>query len=175
VVGIVIDDDGIAVPVPVIGVVVIVGSYAEIEAAEPEALAVSTSQVILMAAAKAAGKAAVFPGMIEVIARVTATGIVTDPVVIAVDVRRVRMIGPIAKGATVVLIVAVRSAIFGSTIFGSTILRAVRWSASRGSRTVGGNVAAAHIVSTTAALSTALRASAGWEKRGRSKRQEQYE
>jgi predicted anti-sigma-YlaC factor YlaD len=165
VVGIVVDDDGIAVPVPVIGVVVIVGSYAEIEGAEPEAVAVSTSQVILMAAAKAAGKAAVFPGMIEVIVRVAATGIVTDPVVIVVDVRRVRMIGPIAEGATVVLIVAVRSAIFGSTI-----LRAVRRSASRGSRTVGGNMAAAHIVTATAA--TALCTSAGWEKRGRSKRQE---
>src|SRR5260370_795808 len=79
VVGIFVDDDGIAVPIPVVGVVVIVGSYAEIEAAEPKALAISSAKVIDVAAAKAAGEAAVFPGMIEMIVRVAATGIMADP------------------------------------------------------------------------------------------------
>src|SRR5260370_40336153 len=110
VVGIVVDDDGIAVPIPVIGVVVIVGSYAEVEAAEPEALAVSSAKGIDVTAAKAAGEAAVFPGMIEVIVRVAATGIMADPSAIVVNVRRIRMIGPIAEGASVVLMLGVRSA-----------------------------------------------------------------
>src|SRR6202030_668408 len=175
VVGIVVDDDGIAVPVPVIGVVVIVGSYAEVEAAEPEAIAVSSAQMILMAAAKAAGEAAVFPGMIQVIVRVAAAGIVANPLVIVVHVRGVRMIGPIAEGAGVVLRAAFLSAIFRaaillSVILGRAILRSVR------RRTVLWNMATANLVSTTAALASVLRTSAaGWAKRSGGKREEQRE
>lgn len=171
VVGIFVDHDGIAVPVPVTGVVVIKGRYAEVEAVEPEAFAVSSSKVKLMAAAKAAVEAAVFPGMIQVVVRIAATGIVTDPMVIVVNVRRVRVIGAIAEGATVILRAA----------FGSAILRAAGRSASRGSRTVRWDVAAAHIVSaaaavsTTAALSAVLCISARWEKRRRGQREEQSE
>ncbi len=62
VVGIFVDDDGIAVPIPIIGEVVVVGSYAEVEAPKPEAVAVSSAKVVRMAAAKAASEAAVFPG-----------------------------------------------------------------------------------------------------------------
>src|ERR1700739_2207256 len=90
VVGIFVDDDRIAVPIPVIGVVVIVGSYAEIADAEPKALAVSSAQVIDVAAAKAAGEVAVLPGVIEMVVRVSATGIVADPSPIVMDVRRIR-------------------------------------------------------------------------------------
>ena len=178
VVGIFVDDDGIAVPIPVVGVVVVVGSYAEIEAAEPKALAVSSTKVIDVAAAKAAGEAAVFPGMIEMIVRVAATGIMADPSAIVVDVRRIRMTLPIAEGASVVLRVAFRAAIIRTATLGAAILRAVRWGASRGRRTVRGNVAAAYIVSTTSVSTTAattLRGSAGREERGRGKRKEQGE
>ncbi len=175
VVGIVVDNDGIAVPVPVIGVVVIVGSYAEVEAAEPKALAVPSAQMVLMAAAKAAGEAAVFPGMIQVIVRVAAAGIVANPIVIVVDVRGVRMIGPITEGATAVLRPTVLSpillgAIFGCAIVVSAILRSV-WR-----RPVLGNVAAPNIVSTTAALASVLCTSAaGLDKRSCGKRKEQRE
>jgi len=178
VVGIFVDDDGIAVPIPVVGVVVVVGSYAEIEAAEPKALAISSAKVIDVAAAKAAGEAAVFPGMIEMIVRVAATGIMADPSAIVVDVRRIRMTLPIAEGASVVLRVGVRAAIIGTAILGAAILRAVRRGASCGSGTVVGNVAAAYIVGTTAVSTTAattLRGSAGREERGRGKREEQGE
>ena len=170
VVRIFVDHDGIAVPVPVTGVVVIKGRYAEVEAVEPEAFAVSSSKVKLMAAAKAAVEAAVFPGMIQVVVRIAATGIVTDPMVIVVNVRCVRMVGPIAEGATAIL-----------RLFGSAILRAAGRSASRGSRTVRWDVAAAHIVSaaaavsTTAALSAVLCISGCWEKGRCSKSEEQCE
>jgi len=178
VVGIFVDDDGIAVPIPVVGVVVVVGSYAEIEAAEPKALAVSSANVIDVAAAKAAGEAAVFPGMIEMIVRVAATGIVADPSAIVVDVRRIRMTLPIAEGASVVLRVGIRAAIIGTAILGAAILRAVRRGASRRSGTVVGNVAAAYIVGTAAVsttAATALRCSAGREEGGRGEREEQGE
>jgi hypothetical protein len=131
--------------------------------------------MILMAAAKAAGEAAVFPGMIQVIVRVAAAGIVANPIVIVVDVRGVRMIGPIAEGATVVLRAAFLAAIFRaaillSVILGRAILRSVR------RRTVRGNMAAPNIVSTTAALASALSTSAaGWDKHSRGEREEQRE
>jgi hypothetical protein len=178
VVGIFVDDDRIAVPIPVIGVVVIVGSYAEIEAAEPKALAVSSAKVIDVAAAKAAGEAAVLPGMIEMIVRVSATGIVADPSPIVMDVRRIRMTLPIAEGARVVLRVGVRAAIIGTAILGAAIFRAVRWGASRGRGTMLGDVAAPYIVGTAAVSTTAattLRGSAGREERRRGKREEQGE
>ena len=73
VVGIFVDDDGIAVPEPISSVVVIIGRHAEEEAAEPEALAVSSAKAEHMAAAKAAVEAAVFPGMLDVIVLVAAT------------------------------------------------------------------------------------------------------
>ena len=180
VVRIVVDNNGIAVPVPVIGVVVIVGSYAEVEAAKPKALAVSSSQTVFMTAAKAACEAAMFPGMIQVIVRVAAAGIVAHPIVIVVDVRRVGMIGPIAEGATVVLRTAVLSAILLAAIFGCAIVvsailgRAILRSVWR--RPVLGNVAAPNIVSTTAALASVLCTSAaGLDKRSCGKRKEQRE
>jgi len=143
VVGIFVDDDGIAVPIPIIGEVVVVGSYAEVEAPKPEAVAVSSAKVVRMAAAKAASEAAVFPGMIQVIVRVAAAGIVANPMVIMVNVRRLRMIGLIAEGAMVVF-----RAAFGCAIFGCAILRSVR------RRTVSGDVAATHIMSASAVSAT---------------------
>ena len=108
-----------------------------------------------MAAAKAAGEAAVFPRTIDVIVGVLATGIVTDPSVIVVDVRGLRMIGLVAEGASILL----RSC-FRCAIFGCAILRGARRSASRGSGTMRGHVTAANIASATALLSSALSASA---------------
>jgi hypothetical protein len=118
--------------------------------------------------------------MIQVIVRIAAAGIVANPIVIVVDVRGVRMIGPITEGATAILRAAVlspipRCAIFGcaivvSTIFWRVILRSV-WR-----RPVLGNVAAPNIVSTTAALASMLRTSAaGWDQRSRGKREQQRE
>jgi len=70
-----------------------------------------------MTAAEAAGKAAVFPGMVNVIVGIIATGIVADPLVVAMDVRGFRMIGLITEGAMLVLWAAFGCAIFGSAIF----------------------------------------------------------
>jgi len=50
-----------------------------------------------MAAAEAAGEAPMFPGTINVIVFVTAAGIMADPRVIMVDVRRLGMLGAIAE------------------------------------------------------------------------------
>jgi len=115
-----------------------------------------------------------------VIVRVAAAGIVANPIVIVVDVRGVRMIGPITEGATAVLRPTVLSpillgAIFGCAIVVSAILgRAILRSVWR--RPVLGNVAAPNIVSTTAALASVLCTSAaGLDKRSCGKRKEQRE
>src|SRR5437660_1040514 len=74
VVGIFVNDNGIPVPIPIVNVAVVVGGDVEEEAAEPEALAISAAQMVHMAAAKAAGKAAVLPRMVNVIVGIVATG-----------------------------------------------------------------------------------------------------
>ena len=117
VVRIFVDNDGITVPIPIANVAVVVGGDAEEEAAEPETLAISAAQIVRMTAAEAAGKAAVFPGMVHVIVGIIATGIVADPLVVAMDVRGFRMIGLITEGAMLVLWAAFGCAIFGSAIF----------------------------------------------------------
>ncbi len=104
-----------------------------------------------MAAAKAAREAAVFPRVIDVIVGIVAAGLVANPLVIVVDVRRLRMIGLVLE-ASVVLRVA-----FDCAIFRCAIVRRMRRGASHGCRAVCGNVTVANIASSaTASLSFAL-------------------
>ena len=171
-VGIFVDDDVIAVPKPIANVIVIVGSYAEGEAAEPEALAVSSAQAEHMTAAKTAGEAAMFPRMIEMIVGIIAAGIVADPSVIVVDVRSFGVIGLIAEGRARVFL----RAGFRGTIFGGAIFRTVRRGISGGCWAVRGNVTAADVASTTALLwlPLVLRTGAIGEKKcGSAQREEQ--
>lgn len=87
VIGIVVDYDLVGGPIPVVTKAVVKGCHAEVEAAEPEAFAVAAFDVPLMAAADAACEAAMLPGMIEVIVRIIAPGIVADPLIVGVNVR----------------------------------------------------------------------------------------
>ena len=73
VIGIVVDYDLVGGPIPVVTKTIVIGRHAEVEAAEPEALAVAAFDAPLMAAADAAGEAAMLPGMIEVIVRIIAS------------------------------------------------------------------------------------------------------
>ena len=91
VIRVVINHNLVAVPQPVIAVVVVSGSNIEIEAIEPKAVATATAQVPNVAAANSAGKVPVFPGMIEVVAGVVSTGIVPDLFAIVVNVWSLRM------------------------------------------------------------------------------------
>ena len=76
-------------------------SAAEVPA-EPEAVAASAAEAVNMAAAKAAGEAAVLPRAIDVIVGIIATGIVTDPSVVVMDVRGLRVIGPITERRAII-------------------------------------------------------------------------
>src|SRR5579864_460968 len=87
VVGVVVNYDLVGTPVPIIDEAEVGGGNGEIETAEPEAFAVAALDAPLMAAADAAGEAAMFPGTVEVIFGIIAAGIVADPFVVGVNVR----------------------------------------------------------------------------------------
>jgi hypothetical protein len=159
-----VDHDGVAVPVPVVDVVIVVGRNAEVKIVEPEAVAIATSKAVFMTAPKAAGETTVFPGVVEVIALVAPPGIVTNPGIVMMNVRRLGMIGMIAERMTIVLRTTLWGATFVCTIFGRmliasfrcAILRGPGGSAGRGRRTVRGNMAAAYVARAAAALSDRL-------------------
>jgi len=76
VVRIVIDNNIVAVPQPVVAEADVIRGNAEIEAA---------------------GKASVLPGMIEVVVRIIGAGVVANPLAVSVDVRRIGMAGLVVK------------------------------------------------------------------------------
>jgi hypothetical protein len=92
VVRIVVDDDVVRGPVPVATVVEVVGGYAEVESAEPETAWATATETPDVSAANLTGKMSVLPGMIEMIVGVAAS-CVSDPGVIAVNVRCIGMAG----------------------------------------------------------------------------------
>ena len=95
-VGIFIDHDLVAVPEPVTAQGKVKGGDAEIEAAKPEAAGAASTDAPDVAAAEASGEAAMFPGMIEVETGVIASGVVSNPSAVVVDVRGVGMAFPVA-------------------------------------------------------------------------------
>jgi hypothetical protein len=86
VVGIVVDDDVVAIPEPVIAVSQVEIANAEIEASKPKAVGASSAEAPYVTAADAAGEVAVFPGMIEVEAHFVVAIVVSDPLAVVVDV-----------------------------------------------------------------------------------------
>lgn len=87
-VGIVIDHHPIAVPVPVVGITVVVFGNSEVVAVEPETLTVAAAQHPDMFGA-AIAKPSMLPGMIDMIIPNIAVvvTVMANPVVTAVDVR----------------------------------------------------------------------------------------
>ena len=94
---IVIDNDIVAVPQPVIAEADVIRGNAEIEAAEPESVRTAAPEMPNVTATEAAGKAAVLPGMIEVVVRIIGAGVVANPLAVSVDVRCIGMAGLVVK------------------------------------------------------------------------------
>jgi hypothetical protein len=111
VVRIFVNDDGIALPIPIANIAVIIRGYAEGETVEPEAIAVPAAETKHVATAKTTCKAAVLPGAIHVIAGIVASRVVANPLVIVVYVRCFRVIGSITEGAILLLIAGLRRAV----------------------------------------------------------------
>ncbi len=87
VVGVFVDDNVVPVPKPVATVVQIKRRDAEVEATKPEAAGPAATDTPDMAPAEAAGEAAMFPRVLEVEAGIIASGVVSNPLAVVVDVR----------------------------------------------------------------------------------------
>jgi len=126
VVGVVVDDDVVAIPEPVATIADVEGRDAEVVSAEPEAVGTTASKAPHEAGAESALKMAVFPGMVEVEAGVAASPIVADPFAILVDVRGLRVAFVVAKGSMIVRLLRL-SLGYGP----ADVVVGSRWSASR--------------------------------------------
>ena len=92
VVGIVIDDYVIRIPEPVVAVIVVIRRNGKKESAECKPFAVAAADPPDVMRANRSGEMPVLPGMVEMIVRVAASAIVSDPmVVLSMNVRSLRM------------------------------------------------------------------------------------
>jgi len=124
VVGVFVDCDLVGAPVPVVAEAVVGGENAEVETAEPEAFAIAAFNAPDVAAAEAAGEAAMGPRMINMVMDVSTAGVMADPFAVGVDVRRVGMTFPVVESAVLVGLAS------GSVMHGGWAMlgRARRWS-----------------------------------------------
>jgi hypothetical protein len=101
VIRVVVEYDIVAVPIPVSAIADIVGRYGEVVSAKPKAVRTASTDAPNVAAADFAREMSVLPGTIEMIVRVVAARIVTDPLVIRMHVRRLGVARLVTKRATV--------------------------------------------------------------------------
>ena len=131
VIGIVVHHDRIALPKPAIDDAVIPGRDAEIEAAEPEAISVSSLQPEDMAGTEPARETPVLIGAIQMVVSIATAGIVSNPSAVGVNVRRVWMARRVAKLANASRMATLASHWSGTVIGDESTTKASRTSAAR--------------------------------------------
>ena len=99
-IGVVVDYDLIAIPIPVPCVAQIERSNAEVEAVKPEAVGTASADAPDVTAAEAAGEASMFEGAVEVVASIISPGVVSNPLAVVVNVRRFGVTGLISIGGS---------------------------------------------------------------------------
>ena len=109
VVGVFVNHDVVAIPIPAVGIGKVKRGDAEVEAAKPETTGIPTLYAPPMSATEATSKAAVLPRMVEVEAVVIPPPAVTNPLAVAVDMRGfgVAVAVPIRVPVAVVMVVIV--------------------------------------------------------------------
>ena len=122
VVRILIDHDLVGIPKPVTHEAEIGRGNAEEEAIESETLRTASREVKYVAWSEATCKASVLPGMIEMIGRVVAAGIMSDPLVVRVNVRSFWMPGLIRRKGSARL-----SGSLGGRLSGRSLCRSRGW------------------------------------------------
>ena len=104
VIRIVVDHDIVAIPVPIAAVVNIIGRDREEKSANIEAVRATAPQTPHMLRPNPAFEVAVFPGMIQVVIGIGATGVMSHPVVIlSVHVRSFRVVRLIVEFPVLIL------------------------------------------------------------------------
>ena len=124
-VGVLVDNDLIAGPIPARNDVVIVRGDIPEETTKPEAFPVSAAEHENVLRAKSAAEASVRPRLIEVVMRIVGAAIMSHPlVVLGVDMRNIRM----------------TLLVHGNMVFGGGRPASCRCRSARGRGTVGRNV-----------------------------------
>src|ERR1700688_3811928 len=82
VIWVVVQHDVVAVPHPIVGVVVVVRRDAPVKAAEPEAVSAAAFDAINVVATNFAAEASVFPNVILMVTGIVAAPVMTDPLII---------------------------------------------------------------------------------------------
>lgn len=100
-VGVFVDDDVVVIPKPVVAESDVIRGDAEVEATEPESVWASAAEMPDVATAEAAGEASVLPGMVDVVVRIVAAGVMADPLAVGVDVRGVGVSGAVVEVSVV--------------------------------------------------------------------------
>src|SRR5216683_3380078 len=100
-IGIVVDHDAVAVPKPVVDIRVVEIRNSEVKAVEPEAFSVSAAQYPHVPRTEPAAEPAMLPWMVN--AKTPIVGIVSDPAIIPVNMRSVRMAFAVAPARFVML------------------------------------------------------------------------
>jgi len=98
VIRILVNHDLVGIPQPVTAIAQVERRDAEVEASEPESRRASSCQVPDVMRTESAGEMAVLPGMIEVVMRIVAAGIVADSRAVRMNVGSIRMALFIRKG-----------------------------------------------------------------------------
>jgi len=119
-IGIVVDDDLIRIPEPVVAEAEIIGSNAEIETTEPEPAGAPAGESPPVLRAQAGSEMSVFPGMIDVVVGIVSAASVSDPISVRVHVRSLGVPGLVAE---IVVLVFLVTAYFLVTAFGVSGMR----------------------------------------------------
>lgn len=96
-IGVVIEDDVIAVPVPIAGIGDIHRCDAEVEAAEPESPGPAAGEPPNVLGPKSGSEMPMFPGMIKLEARISASRVMSNPMAVLMYVRCLWVARLIAK------------------------------------------------------------------------------
>lgn len=97
VVGIIVDNDVIVTPIPVIDVAKVEVCHAEVIPAEPKAAGTASAEPPYETRSESSFEVAMFPGMVEVVVHPRTVYVVPDPLAVLVNVRGLGMAFLVAK------------------------------------------------------------------------------
>jgi len=90
-IGIVVEDNVVVIPIPIINVPDIIGRDAEVKATKPEASGTTAFDPPDMASTDPLRKMTMLPGVVKMIVSVVVSTVVPDPLVVRMDVRSLGM------------------------------------------------------------------------------------
>ena len=153
VIRIVVDHDVIVVPIPIINVAEIEGSYAEVISAEPEAAGRATTQAPDVTRSDSSLESAMLPGAVKVESGIATAIGVADPLVVLVDVRSFGVRGFIAIGsARLISLARLSLLVWGLFARRGLPLRCSLGRAVSRSRTARRNISATYAVAASASV-----------------------